>query len=274
MNRLERPIASDWLALRRPADERAREASRPLLDALADYFAGQEAWDAVEVIDVGAGTGANQAWLAPRLQFRQRWTLLDHDPDLLALTPAQNHDTEDVPLKRVVAGIEDLDALLRARSKHCLVTCSALLDLLSATQLDAFCDLLGEHGIPALLSLSVTGAVDVEPGHPFDAEANRLFNDHQERGSLLGPAATSRAAARLRAAGLRVEAADTPWELESDDLGLASRYLQDRAEAIIEQDPARSAEVAAWLADRMEHLRAGRLGLRVGHRDLLCLPPQ
>jgi len=34
----------------------------------------------VEIIDLGAGTGANQRWLAPRLPFRQRWIHIDHDP--------------------------------------------------------------------------------------------------------------------------------------------------------------------------------------------------
>ncbi|MGP5318601.1 class I SAM-dependent methyltransferase [Arthrobacter rhombi] len=274
VKRLERPIASDWLALRRPADERAREASRPLLHALADHFFVSEEVPVVEVIDIGAGTGANQAWLAPRLDFHQRWTLLDHDPELLELVPDHQQDGPVQQVTRVVAGIEDLGALDQATGQHCLVTCSALLDLLSTAQLDGLSDFLVERGIPALLSLSVTGDVEPDPAHPFDAEINAAFNDHQSRDPLAGPAAVGYTAERLRNAGMRVQLMDTPWRLEAADGPLMRRYLQDRAQAVTEQNPALAAAADAWLADRLARESEGRLRLGIGHQDLLCLPPR
>ncbi len=39
------------------------------------------------VVDVGAGTGANRAYLAPRLAVPSRWVLLDRDRQLLAGFP-------------------------------------------------------------------------------------------------------------------------------------------------------------------------------------------
>ncbi len=272
MNRLERPIASDWLALRRPADERAREASLPLLEALAGHFAGPGAAPVVDVIDIGAGTGANQAWLAPRLGFRQRWTLLDHDPDLLELIPEHRQGGRVEQVSRVVAGIEDLGTLGQAAAESPLVTCSALLDLLGAAQLDGLCDFLANRRVPALLSLSVTGVVELDPRVPYDVEVNAAFNDHQSRGELAGPSAAGYAAERLRAAGMRVEVVDTDWKLGQADGALMRRYLQDRADAVTEQNPAMGAAVATWLADRLALARDGRLHLDVGHQDLLCLP--
>ncbi|GAA5228864.1 class I SAM-dependent methyltransferase [Paeniglutamicibacter antarcticus] len=268
MNELERPIASDWLALRREADERAREAARPLLERLAAHFSGT----VVEVIDVGAGTGANQAWLAPRLGFEQRWTLLDHDPALLALAGESRNEGSVERIRRVVAGIEDLATLPQAAAEHVLLTCSALLDLLSLDQLDGFCDFLIGRDIPALLCLSVTGVVEVVPGHSLDEAVNTAFNDHQRRACLAGPQAIGHVAERLRAAGMDVQLTDTDWTLGPAESALVRRYLNDRADAVMEHETAGDIGVARWLADRLAREREGALRVRVGHQDLLCLP--
>ena len=60
--RPERPIAADWLALRRAADSAARDRAGGLVRRLNDHLGGT-----VTVFDIGAGTGANRAYLAPRL---------------------------------------------------------------------------------------------------------------------------------------------------------------------------------------------------------------
>jgi len=68
-----------WLALREPADARARD--RGLAARLAAAFAGRES---IRVTDLGCGTGANLRATAPLLPPRQPWTPVDHDPALLA----------------------------------------------------------------------------------------------------------------------------------------------------------------------------------------------
>ncbi|HEY6812456.1 MAG TPA: hypothetical protein VI074_07185 [Propionibacteriaceae bacterium] len=47
-----------------------------------------------------------------------------------------------------------------------LVTCSALLDLLTIDQLDAIGSALALARQPALVSLTVTGALELSPPHP------------------------------------------------------------------------------------------------------------
>jgi hypothetical protein len=47
-----------------------------------------------------------------------------------------------------------------------LVTCSALLDLLTIDQLDAIGSALAVARQPALVSLTVTGALELSPPHP------------------------------------------------------------------------------------------------------------
>jgi trans-aconitate methyltransferase len=55
---------------------------------LINYLIGTGGLEAVlEIIDLGAGTGANQRWLAPRLPFQQRWIHLDHDPAIIRSLP-------------------------------------------------------------------------------------------------------------------------------------------------------------------------------------------
>ena len=61
-----------WLAARAAADTSARAATvGTLLPELINYLietVGRR--DVLEIIDLGAGTGANQRWLAPRLPFQ------------------------------------------------------------------------------------------------------------------------------------------------------------------------------------------------------------
>ena len=59
-------FSPEWLALREPADTRARDPG--LLGALAASLAGR---DSVEVVDLGCGTGANIRAIAPELGATQ-----------------------------------------------------------------------------------------------------------------------------------------------------------------------------------------------------------
>ena len=72
-------FSADWLALREPADRRARNSG--LLAALVARLAGRRE---VAVIDLGCGTGSNLRACAPQLPARQEWRLVDLDPALLA----------------------------------------------------------------------------------------------------------------------------------------------------------------------------------------------
>jgi trans-aconitate methyltransferase len=72
-------FSAEWLALREPADRRAR--SRALVAELRSVFAGR---DTAAVIDLGCGTGSNLRALAASLPRRQSWRLVDRDPALLS----------------------------------------------------------------------------------------------------------------------------------------------------------------------------------------------
>lgn len=269
-----RPVPADWLALRRPVDHRARDAALDLLHQLTEHLSERGVEELV-VIDVGAGTGSNQDWLAPRLPGRQRWVLVDHDAELLALDDV-GPPVEGITTERTVATVDDLHTVV-PRDGEVLLTCAALLDLLSAGEIESLADVIaptGRPGAAALLSLSVTGEVDLVPPHPADAAISAAFDAHQRREGRPGPEAALVMTRALRQRGARVEVRSTDWVLDARDPALLSRYLRDRAAVAVEHDPTLAPQAREWLAAREAQLRAGSLEVRVGHDDLLSLPQE
>ncbi|MHA7276338.1 hypothetical protein [Arthrobacter sp. HLT1-21] len=282
-----RPISSGWLTLRRPADEAARQSSLPLIAELQAFLTQGSLPDGddartIRVFDLGAGTGANQAWLAPQLALTQpaltqHWTLIDHDPDLLEYTASAPAFDGVAGTEAVVAGIDDLGRILGEgppADGPRIVTCSALLDLLTPAQLHTLCAALAETRTAALFSLSVTGVMAIHPADPLDGLLNDTFNTHQNRGGRAGPRGVDLTARFLADAGFAVTTVETPWELTGNHSQLIERFLGDRADAIREENPALADDVGQWLSRRSAQAADGSLRITIGHRDLLALPPQ
>ncbi|MGB5952051.1 MAG: hypothetical protein WBG57_05970 [Ornithinimicrobium sp.] len=293
-------IDARWLSIRREADTAAREASLSLVQMLAAHFGTTQISsdeldvDELDVIDIGAGTGANAQWLAPRLHqslravgafAAQHWHLLDHDPALLKARSLA------LPGKQVrvsdhLATTADLAAVLRGIEGVSLVTCSALLDLLSSAEIDALAADTVAGADAALLALSVTGVITITPGDCADALVSDLFNLHQQRAELedagapaqaaAGPTGWRHAQAAFEGAGWSVDTAHTPWLLGPHQAPLSRRLLVERAEAAAQMasDASGRADVRAWLARRERHLETSGLDIRVDHIDMLALPPR
>jgi hypothetical protein len=222
----------------------------------------------LEIIDLGAGTGANQRWLAPRLPFRQRWVHLDHDPAISRSLPLPD-DTMIID-----DSVEVLAHLLASRSGGGrLVTCSALLDVLTTAQLYAVCNAVIENRVPALFSLTVTGMLCVTPTDPDDQLLLDAFNDHQRRAGRAGPDATSLASNALQAGGFRVLCQETPWQLSAaSGRAFVEQVLQERIAAAVAQDPALVPAAATWLELRHLQLANDVLRIDLGHCDILGIP--
>jgi trans-aconitate methyltransferase len=248
-------FSTAWLSLREGADAAARAADLPEL-----------AGEPRVILDLGCGSGSMARWLAPRLSGSQRWILADRDPALLAYAAA--HLPEGVTAETVERDVTrlspaDLDGVD-------LVTCSALLDLLTADEVTAMADACVAAGVPVLFTLSVTGEVTLDPPHPLDAEVSAAFNDHQRRQHgqrwLLGPEAVGAAAEAFARAGATVTTRESPWVLGAGDRELILEWLKGWVAAAAEQRP--DLRLDGYLAARSGAAGAGELTVTVGHQDL------
>ncbi len=264
-------VEADWLALRGPADDAARSAE---LAAAAARLLDRRP---IVIHDLGSGTGAMMRWLSPRLPGPQTWVLHDGDPAILARrddAPVFDVDGQEVAVRTRVEHLGELapDALAGAS----LVTASALLDVVTLDEARAIVAACVAAGAPALLSLSVTGRVELDPADEGDAAIAGAFDDHQRRDAggrrMLGPAASGVVAALFSIAGWRVRVDGTPWRLGPSDRALIAEWIDGRVAAAIEQRPELAARAAAWRARREGQLDADALRIVVQHEDVLAWP--
>jgi hypothetical protein len=271
-------FSADWLALREPYDQAARNGV--VLDAVAAAFADAPA---IAVTDLGCGTGATLRAVAPRLLARQNWRVVDSDDALLERAALEGAATAPagVDITTVAA---DLSADVGANTARMieivlgdgdLVTTSALLDLVSAAWLDRLVALLARLSRPFYAALSYDGEVALSPECPHDADVIAAVNRHQRTdkgfGPALGPDAARVAPERLRAAGFTVIEGRSDWRLGADDRDIQLEMIAGWATA------AREIGVDAkilgpWLVDRGDLVVAGRSQMRVGHIDFFAMP--
>lgn len=256
-------FALDWLDLREPADAAAR--NRVVLAQLAADLVGRRS---VAVIDLGAGSGSTMRALAPHLPGGQRWVLVDDDPDLLAAATARVEDGAVSTRRLDIA--RDLDTAL---AEHCdLVTCSALLDLVSRRWIGRLVDRLAARGTPFYGALSYDGSIRFEPAHPLDEAVLDLFNRHQQGdkgfGRALGPDAGRATAAAFETAGYAVLAGRSDWRLDPSMAPLQRAFVEGIAGAVAETGRLAPTDLDAWRGAHLAAIEAGAAFVQVGHTDL------
>lgn len=265
----------EWLALRETADAAARapELVEPLLAHL-------KPGEPVVIRDLGCGSGSMGRWLAARLPGPQHWVLHDRDPELLARAraglPAEAADGTPVTTATVLGDATDLDAADLADTA--LVTASALLDLLTGDEVDRLAAACVGAGCASLITLTVTGDVQLTPADPLDAEFAASFDAHQRRRTggrrLLGPDAARAAVAAFARPGVEVHTAPSPWRLGADQADLREEWLRGWLAAACEQRPDLARHAGDYLRRRLGpgELGPGELEAVVGHLDVLALP--
>ncbi|ANZ35819.1 trans-aconitate methyltransferase [Lentzea guizhouensis] len=254
-------FAPEWLALRENADAQAR--STELVDVLGKTLVNRTT---LTIRDLGCGTGSMGRWLAGRLGGVQHWVLHDRDPRLLGLAQAGMSAIENVTAETREGDLTALTAADLAGAD--LVTCSALLDLLTADEMNALATACVEAHVPALFTLSVAGRIEFDPAEPLDAAFQDAFNAHQRRvvdgRRLLGPDAPQAAEEAFTALGATVRTAQSPWRTNAD--ALQREWLKGWVGAAVEQEPALAADASDYLRRRSEASAV------VHHVDLLALP--
>ncbi|OUM03618.1 class I SAM-dependent methyltransferase [Variovorax sp. JS1663] len=285
-------FSAEWLALREPYDLTARAEAAAALDLRGMATRMRRGARPLEVLDLACGTGANLRALAPRLGDAQRWLLVDNDPQLLAALPgvfaawsrAQGFvlraDAEGLHLEGpdwhadvrwlradLVSALDDLPF-----ANMQLVTAAALLDLVSASWLDALFERVRRTNAAMFFALSVDGRVQWDPAVEGDEIVRQLFTAHQRRdkgfGVALGGQAPAMASARLAALGYGVAQACSNWLIEEP--AMLQAMIDGMSSAALEQGPDTQALVRAWRAWR--GMSTTRSRMHVGHVDLLALP--
>lgn len=285
-------FSAEWLALREPADARSR--SHVMTSLLASALRGTAR---PRIVDLGAGTGANFRYLAPRLGSFQEWVLADSDAALLGKFPectrawcARGDGTffEDdgrlrlqgrgwecrLQLQRVdLAG--RLGELQLARGS--VVTASALLDLVSEDWLEALASRCHAARAVVLFALTYDGRMESLPAERDDGWIRDLVNTHQcgdkGFGVALGPAAAARAQSLFTELGYEVRCESSDWKLGPEDARLQQDLLAGCARAASAVAAHEAARCDTWLRRRLAHVAAGRSAITVGHRDLVARLP-
>ena len=260
-----------WLALREPYDA----ASRPV-DLIEPLCAALPAGP-INVIDLGAGTGSNLRYLAPRLGRPQTWRLIDHDARLLDLalqTPTTLADgtlTIDGQREDLATGIAAIDMT----GAH-LVTASALLDLVSSDWCAALAVACRAERTAILMALTYTGTIAWHDEDADDAFVTPLVNRDQRTdkgfGPALGPDAAETAGQLFTRHGFAVRTAASDWRFGPRDAAIQAALIADWGTAAKRIAPSASARVDAWATRRKAAVAAGCSSLTVGHVDLLAIP--
>ena len=264
-------VSAAWLGLREPADAEARATE--FLEPVRRHLAGT----ALTVVhDLGTGTGSMGRWLAPQLPGPQHWVMYDRDAGLLEHAKAEMTGTaaDGAPVT-VETRQRDITRLTADDlAGACLVTASALLDMLTAEEVDQIVAVCAAAGCPALLTISVIGRVTLTPPDPLDAEITEAFNAHQRRTvggrKLLGPDAVDVTVEAFGRRGVDVLVRPSRWRLGADRADLTAEWFDGWLGAAYEQRPELTGRATAYGHRRLADAAAGRLGVVVQHNDLLA----
>ena len=275
-------FSPEWLALREAADHAARNPQ--VLAAVGAHFAGRPA---LCVLDLGCGTGSNLRGSYQALPPRQHWTLVDHDPALLAAARQRLSDWADEARElgeelvltkgdwtitvdtRQADLTADLEWVLGWQPD--LVTAAALFDLASRRWIERFVAALASQRLPLYTALTYDGRESWAPPHPVDAGVLAAFKHHQGTdkgfGPAAGPEATEMLAEAFRKAGFAISTGDSSWRLSGAGHPLTVALAEGVAGAASETGRLDPAAVEDWRT-----ARRAATEVAIGHQDIWARP--
>jgi SAM-dependent methyltransferase len=262
-------FSAEWLALREPYDGRARN---PVV--LNAVVASAKDCLSMRIVDLGSGIGSTLLALAPRLEARQVWRLVDNDLELLTHARKRTHSSAFA----IEACALDLNCSLQdaLNGPIDLVTAFALLDLVSETWLERLVCEIVRRSIPIYATLTYDGRAEISPADPLDAAVVAAVNTHQRTdkgfGPALGPAAGYAAIAQFESMKYSVVHGASDWVFGPDDREMQMRIFASWASAARETRQISDSDMVGWLARRRDAVIAACSFIRVGHVDFFAMP--
>jgi hypothetical protein len=277
-------FSAEWLALREPADHRARDQA--LQNNICEQLAivARTEHRTVRLIDLGCGSGSNLRALALRMPEQQHWTLVDYDPLLLtaaraALAAWADHvisNDAKLTIRKATKTIEiefaqvdlaqNIERVLAWPAD--LITAAAFFDLVAEPWLIRFCQALR---VPLYTVLTYDGVEQWLPAHTADVSILKAFHAHQKTDKGFGVAAGPDAAAimqrELAARGFQVMLAPSPWQIDQTEAAFMQALATGSAAAVRETGLLTHQEIDEWLAARLTAQHC-----TVGHWDILATP--
>jgi SAM-dependent methyltransferase len=282
----------DWLDLREPYDAAARNPD--LAEMLSAALPARP-----RILDLGAGTGSLLRWLGHFIGRAQAWTLVDADPELLerafdtiaeraeavgwaATFPGRKtllvHSPEGAwRVEGLVADLVQAPANLPLDRVDAVVN-TALCDLVSRDWVDAMAAACARRRLPFYAALNVTGRERFSPPYPGDALVMRGFRRDQRRdkgfgGIALGPAAPEAIAQAFAAHGYTVHRAPSDWIVDRRSRLFAQEIATGHGAAALAWERRSADVIEDWIEARRAQAADGMLSVRIGHQDVLALPP-
>lgn len=264
-------FSAEWLSLREPFDNRARNA-----DVLKAALASLAHLPSVNITDLACGTGSTFRSIAPHIAKPQSWRLVDNDLSLLARAGSQPAIGKSRVATLPVDLAHDVEAALDGVVD--LVTTSALLDLVSAEWLERLATEIATRRLPFYAALSYDGKIALEPPDRSDRAVVEAVNRHQRNdkgfGPALGPEAARAAVERFETVGYTVVQGQADWIFGPEHRVIQSQTIAGWAMAAAEISGFSRAEAADWLSRRQQQIEAGTSQIVVGHVDFVALPPR
>lgn len=282
----------DWLDLREPYDAAARNLDLALM--LAGALPARP-----RILDLGAGTGSLLRWLGHVIGRAQAWTLVDADAELVsrafdtiaeraeavgwaATFPTRKTLLVHAPhgawrVEGLIADLAEAPDNLPLDKVHAVVS-TALCDLVSRDWVERMAAACAKHRLPFYAALNVTGRERFAPPHRADALVMRGFRRDQRRdkgfgGLALGPEAPRVIAEVFAAHGHVVHRGASDWVVDRRGRTFAEAIATGHAGAALAWERRGAAAIEDWLAERRAQAMDGLLSVRIGHQDVLALPP-
>lgn len=272
----------DWLSLRYPLDATARNRHLEV-QALSQLSAGE----ALRVLDLGAGAGANIGYYRRLLPSATQWWLVERDAALLKQLPrfieGMGEEGGNIIPKAIHplrGNFLDPDCPVYSHSFD-LVLANAVFDLLSVNQFQRLLQLFrrawGKHSPLFLFTLNLDQGLRFNPTDKENEYWCRRYEEHMHRPQNFGRAMAAHCGQWMERLflenGFKVESGSSAWEISPQQTEVLLAKLDFFEKAMTElmgTDTRQWNLFQQWLDQKRQQARQQELSLLVPHRDVLA----